>query len=70
MPTDQGPPNYKTMLPPVIQRNYGKWRFHEQPQPGVLKHVGETGEALYTVRAASPRLLSTQHIREICELAD
>jgi len=69
-PTDIGPPDYKTMLSPLIQRNYGKWRYHEILQPGVLMHVGEAGEALYTVRAGSPRLLSTQHIREICEIAD
>jgi sulfite reductase beta subunit len=70
MPTDIGPPDYKTMLPPVIQRNYGKWRYHEILQPGVMVHVGETGESLYTVRAASPRLLSTDHIREICDIAE
>jgi sulfite reductase beta subunit len=39
------------MLSPLIQRNYGKWRYHEILQPGVLMHVGEAGEALYTVRA-------------------
>jgi len=54
----------------MIQRNYGKWRYHEILQPGVMVHVGETGEALYTVRAASPRLLSTDHIREICDIAE
>jgi sulfite reductase beta subunit len=53
------------MLSPLIQRNYGKWRYHEILQPGVLMHVGEAGEALYTVRAGSPRLLSTQHIHRI-----
>ena len=68
--TDIGPPDYKTMLPPVIQRNYGKWRYHEILKPGVLMHVAESGEALYTVRAGSPRLISTDHIREICDIAD
>ena len=70
MPTDIGPPDYKTMLPPVIQRNYGKWRYHDILQPGVMMHVAESGEALYTVRAGSPRLLSTDHIREICDIAE
>ena len=37
--TDIGPPDYKTMLPPVIQRNYGKWRYHEILKPGVLMHI-------------------------------
>ena len=70
MPTDIGPPDYKTMLPPMIQRNYGKWRYHEILQPGVMVHVGETGEALYTVRAGIAAAASTDHIREICDIAD
>ena len=40
------------------------------PEPGVLVHTAESGEKLYTVRAGSPRLVSTDHIREICEIAD
>ncbi len=68
--TDIGPPNYKTMLPPVIERNYGNWLYHEILKPGVLMHVSGSGEALYSVRAGSPRLVSTDHIREICEIAD
>ena len=27
--TDIGPPNYEKFLPPVIKRNYGKWKYHE-----------------------------------------
>ncbi|HPY35883.1 MAG TPA: dissimilatory-type sulfite reductase subunit beta [Smithellaceae bacterium] len=68
--TDIGPPNYKKMLPPIIERNYGKWLYHEILKPGVLMHVSESGEALYSVRAGSPRLLCTDHIREICALAE
>ena len=68
--TDIGPPDYKQFLPPIIRDNYGKWRYHEIVRPGVLKHVGENGDVLYTVRVASPRLLSTDHIREICDLAE
>lgn len=67
---DAGPPNYREMLPPVILENYGKWQYHEIPQPGVLKHVGENGAELYSVRVGSPRLVSIDFIREICELAD
>lgn len=68
--TDIGPPNYKKMLPSIIERNYGKWLYHEILKPGVLMHVSESGEALYSVRAGSPRLLCTDHIREICALAE
>ncbi len=26
--TDIGPPDYRTMLPPIIKENYGKWAYH------------------------------------------
>ena len=68
--TDIGPPHYGQFLPPIVQANYGKWRYHEILRPGVLVHVGESGDRLYTVRAGSPRLLSVQTIREICDVAD
>jgi sulfite reductase beta subunit len=68
--TDIGPPNYKDMLPPVIKKNYGKWRYHEIVKPGVLVHVGESGDKLYTVRAGGCRLVSTDFIRDVAGLAD
>lgn len=68
--TDFGPPDYREMLPPIITKNYGKWKYHERVKPGVLKHVAESGDELYTVRVGSERLLSTDKVREICEVAD
>jgi sulfite reductase beta subunit len=68
--TDIGPPNYREMLPPIIKQNYGKWKYHEILKPGVLVHVGESGDELYTVRVGSPRLVSTDYIRDLAELAD
>jgi dissimilatory sulfite reductase beta subunit len=68
--TDFGPPYFKDMLPPVIQRNYGQWRYHERLTPGLLVHVAESGERLWTVRAGSPRLVSTDWIRDVCNVAD
>ena len=67
---DAGPPHYQTMLPPLIARNYGQWQYHEIPRPGVLKHVSQSGEVLFSVRAGSPRLVSVDFIRDICVLAD
>ena len=58
------------MLPPVIQKNYGQWKYHERVKPGVLKHVAESGDELYTVRVGSSRLVSTDWIRDICDIAD
>jgi len=67
---DIGPPQYEKFLPPVIKDNYGKWKYHEILKPGVMVHVSETGAQLYTVRAASPKVLSVDSIRSICDLAD
>ena len=68
--TDIGPPNYENFLPPIIKANYGKWDYHEILKPGVMVHVGESGDKLFTVRAGSPRLLGTKRIRKFAELAD
>mgnify|MGYP001561073669 FL=1 len=68
--TDIGPPKYDKFLPPIIKKNYGKWKYHEVLTPGTMVHVAESGDKLYTVRVGSPRLLSTETIREICDLAE
>jgi sulfite reductase beta subunit len=68
--TDIGPPHYEKFLPPVIKKNYGKWVYHEIPRPGVMVHVAESGDKLYSVRAATPRLLHIVSIRQFADLAD
>ena len=68
--TDIGPPHYEQFLPPVVKANYGKWKYHEILKPGVMVHVGESGDKLFTVRAGSPRLLSIKKIRQFADLAD
>jgi sulfite reductase beta subunit len=67
--TDIGPPHYEKFLHPVIKANYGKWKHHELLKPGVMVHVAESGDKIFTVRAASPRLLSTVTIRKFADLA-
>ena len=51
--TDIGPPHYERFLPPIIKANYGTWKYHEELRPGVMVHVGESGDKLFTVRAGS-----------------
>ena len=68
--TDIGPPHFEQFFPPVIKENYGKWVYHEILEPGVLVHVSETGAEVFTVRCGGTRLMSVDHIREICEIAD
>ncbi|MEW5763624.1 MAG: dissimilatory-type sulfite reductase subunit beta [Acidobacteriota bacterium] len=68
--TDIGPPHYEKFLHPIIKKNYGQWKYHESMGAGVFFHVSESGEKIYTVRAGSPRLLSTQSIRLFADLAE
>ena len=68
--TDIGPPKYDKFLPPVIKDNYGKWKYHEILEPGVLKHVSESGAEIYSVRGGSGRLVTTDFIKDVAGLAD
>jgi sulfite reductase beta subunit len=68
--TDIGPPKYDKFFPPVIKENFGKWKYHEILEPGVLVHVAESGAEIYSVRIGSARLISVDLIREMCDIAD
>ena len=68
--TDIGPPHYEKYLHPLIKKNYGQWKYHENLAPGVYCHVAESGDRIYTVRAGTPRLLSIQTLRIFADLAD
>jgi dissimilatory sulfite reductase beta subunit len=68
--TDIGPKKYDQFYPPVIAKNKGKWLYHEYLKPGVLVHLAESGDKVFTVRCGGARLMSTTHIREICEIAE
>ncbi len=68
--TDIGPPHYEQFFPPVIKKNYGKWKSHEILEPGIIKYTSETGDVCYVVRCGSPRLITTDLIREIADIAD
>ena len=68
--TDIGPRHFWEFFPPIIKRNYGKWKYHRILEPGVLMHVSETGEKVYTVRCGAPRIMSAEYIREVCDIAD
>ena len=68
--TDIGPPKYDKFLPPVIKENYGKWKYHEILEPGVLVHVSESGAKVFSVRGGSGRLVTTDFIKDVCDLAD
>lgn len=68
--TDIGPPHYSKFHPPVIAKNKGKWLWHEITQAGVLVHKAESGDECWTVRVGAARLISTELIYEMCDVAD
>lgn len=69
-PRDNGAPDHVKNLHPLSAKNYGKWAYHERVKPGVIKRVAESGDVLYVVRAGSPRTMSVDTIRTICDIAD
>jgi len=69
-PRDNGAPDHRPNLHPLSAKNYGKWDHHERVKPGVVKRVAESGDVLYVVRAGSPRTMSVNTVRKICDIAD
>ncbi len=67
---ESGPRAYRESLHPVVKKNYGKWKYHDRPRPGVLRHVAESGDELYTVRAATQRQVTVDTVRYLCDMAD
>jgi len=68
--TDLGPRHFWQYFPPIIQKNYGKWKYHEIIEPGVLVHVAESGDKIFTIRVGGARLMSVENVRELCDIAD
>lgn len=67
---ESGPADYKPMLHPVALENYGKWKYHDRPRQGVLRHVSESGAELFTVRCGTERQVTVDALRFFCDLAD
>ena len=66
--TDIGPHKYDEYFPPVIKKNFGKWLYHEILEPGVLMHVAEGGDKVYTVRVGGthhPHPRDLRHRRQV-----
>ncbi len=69
-PTESGCPDGFQYLHPTMQKNFGMWKFHERPRPGVLRHVSETGDEIWTVRLGTQRQLGPYEINLLCDIAD
>ncbi|KAA3626295.1 MAG: dissimilatory-type sulfite reductase subunit beta [Proteobacteria bacterium] len=69
-PIESGVPDHMPYLHPLMKKNYGQWKWHERPRPGVLRHVAESGDEIWTVRAGTQRQLDVFTIRKLCDIAD
>lgn len=67
---ESGPRDHRPMLHPICVKNYGNWKYHDRPRPGVLRHVAWNGDELYTVRAGTQRQVTIDTVRRLCDLAD
>ena len=56
-PIETGCPDGFQYMHPTMRKNFGQWKYHEHPRPGVLVHVAHSGEEIWTVRAGTQRIL-------------
>lgn len=67
---ESGVPDAFGYMHPMMRKNYGLWDWHERPRPGVLHHVAQHGDEIWTVRAGTQRQMDTGTIRTLCQIAD
>ncbi len=69
-PIESGCPDGFQYMHPAMRKNFGMWSYHEDPQPGVLKHVSKTGDTIYTVKVGTQRILDLFTLRKLTSIAD
>ena len=69
-PSESGVPDHEQYLHPLMKKNYGNWKYHDRPRPGVLHHVAKGGDEIWTVRAGTQRQMDHYTIRKLCDIAD
>ena len=69
-PIESGVPDNKHYLHPMLKKNYGNWKYHDRPRPGVLHHVAHSGDEVWSVRAGTQRQMDVYTIRKLCDIAD
>ncbi len=69
-PIESGVPDPFPTMHPLLKKNFGTWKWHDRPRPGVLHHVAESGDEVWTVRAGTARQLDVFTIRKLCDIAD
>ena len=69
-PIESGVPDHEPFMHPVFKKNYGQWKYHDRPRPGVLHHVAKSGDEVWTVRAGTQRQMDHYTVRKLCDVAD
>ncbi len=69
-PVESGVVDVTPYLHPLMKKNYGRWKWHDRPQPGVLRHVADSGDQIWTVRAGTQRQMDVHTVRLLCDIAD
>ncbi|MDH4273910.1 MAG: dissimilatory-type sulfite reductase subunit beta [Gammaproteobacteria bacterium] len=70
MPIESGVPDPFPVMHPLMKKNFGNWKYHDRPRPGVLHHVAHSGDQIWTVRAGTQRQMDVFTIRKLCDIAD
>ena len=69
-PIESGCPDGFQYMHPTMRKNFGQWKYHDDPQPGVLRHVAHSGDEVYTIKAGTQRILDVFTLRKLCEIGD
>ena len=69
-PIETGCPDGFQYMHPVMLKNFGQWKYHDHPRPGVLRHVAHQGDTIWTVKAATQRILDIFTLRKLCDIGD
>jgi sulfite reductase beta subunit len=66
------PTDVEKFLPDVIKRNYGKWKERKFHGNGIIEHISETGERVFTIKVALPpnARVSADTLEKFADLAD
>ena len=69
-PIETGAPDGFQYMHPTMRKNFGQWKWHDHPKPGVLRHKAESGDEIWTVRAGTQRILDVFTLRTLCDIGD
>ena len=69
-PIETGCPDPWQYLHPTMRKNFGQWKYHEHPRPGVLRHVAYSGDEIWTVKVGTQRILDVFTLRKLCDIGD